>query len=68
MATRCCIPPESWYGMCLREVAELDEVEHLACARFARYALSVPRISSGSLTLSSTVRQSNSTGAWNTIP
>ena len=29
IATRCCIPPDSWYGWWLSELAQLDEVEHL---------------------------------------
>ena len=61
IATRCCIPPDSWYGMCFSEVAQLDELEHLPGPLRPRRRV-LPRISSGSLTLSSTLRQSNSTG------
>ena len=50
------------------EVAELDEVEHLLRRAAPASRRGLPRISSGSLTLSSTLRQSNRTGAWKTIP
>ncbi len=67
IATRCCMPPDSWYGMC-RVNSPSSTRSSISLARFARQSRGLPRISSGSLTLSSTLRQSNSTGAWNTIP
>ena len=52
----------------LQEVAQLDELEHLASPAAIAARPIAPMISSGSFTLSSTVRQSNRTGAWKTIP
>src|SRR5919109_216069 len=67
IATRCCIPPESWYGWCLRK-SPSSTSSSISRARSERSFGDRPISSSGSLTLSSTVRQSNSTGAWKTIP
>ena len=52
----------------LDEVAQLDEVEHLLGPRLPSRAVDSPSARAGSSTLSSTVRQSNRTGAWKTIP
>ena len=36
MATRCCMPPDSCHGMCVGEVGQLDQLEHLrGCGRGA---------------------------------
>ena len=67
IATRCCMPPDSWYGMCFVNSPSSTR-SSISFARFARQSRGLPRISSGSLTLSSTLRQSNSTGAWKTMP
>ena len=52
----------------LVEVGQLDQRPASPAPALLLRAVDLPRISSGSRTFASTVRQSNRTGAWKTIP
>ena len=67
IATRCCIPPESCHGWWSAKSSSSTS-SSISRARRVRSVGDVPMISSGSSTFFWTVRQSNSTGAWKTIP
>ena len=54
--------------VCVRELAQLHELEQRPRHAASRWSLGTPVISSGSSTFRWTVRHSISTGAWKAIP
>src|SRR6266536_2396104 len=67
MATRCLMPPDSSCGYLSSNPARPTSPRS-SLARFAEALLSSPRTSTGSMTLSKTVRHGRRTGSWNTMP
>src|SRR5215813_3773635 len=67
MATRCRIPPESSWGYLSSNPVRPTRASR-SMARSPERARSRPSTSTGSITLSKTVRHGRSTGSWNTMP
>ncbi len=68
IATRCCIPPESWSGCRSAKSARPDEGDELGDARAGAAARSTPCSSSGSSMFAATVRQGSSPACWKAMP
>src|SRR6266568_1615600 len=67
MATRCLMPPDSSCGYLSSNPARPTSPRS-SLVRFAEALPSSPRTSTGSMTLSKTVRHGRRTGSWNTMP
>ena len=67
METRCCMPPESCHGWWSPKPVSSTS-SSMRSTRSFRRARSQPSISSGSAMFFATVRHSNSTESWKTIP
>ena len=67
IATRCCMPPDSWCGKCPANSSRPTSASSSA-ARAARSFLPTPCSSSGSSTLPATSRHGSSPACWNAMP